>query len=175
MGVLGQSNKINNFHERLDFSVKASHEEFWEAVYRKAFPDMESHMQCLKKCQGQYLGIDRVIQLTSGKTLYIDEKKRETEYDDILLEYISNDRTNSPGWIEKELLIDYLAYAFMKSKRVYIFPWLILRRVWKNFGEEWKLKYTLSPAKNNGYNTISVAVPTKELLNCIKNAMIIQL
>lgn len=175
MDILGQSNKINNFEENLAFSHNAGEEPFWDAVYKKAFPDMENHMLCTKKCQGQYLGIDRIIQLTSGKTVYIDEKKRQTEYSDILLEYISNDKTGSAGWMEKELQIDFLAYAFMKSQRVYLFPWLILRRVWKRFGNEWKSKYHLPPARNAHYNTLNVAVPTKELLDCVKNAMIIQL
>lgn len=175
MDILGQPIKINDFKKCLEFSVKASHEDFWDKVYRKAFVDLENHMPCTQKCQGQHLGIDRIIQLKSGKTLYIDEKKRSTEYPDILIEYISNNTTNSPGWIEKDLLIDYLSYAFMKSERVYIFPWQILKRVWNRFGNEWKEKYVLPPAKNNGYCTLNVAVPVSELLNCVKNAMIIQL
>lgn len=166
--------KIHNFNERLAFSEKAGHEDFWQAVYRKAFPDMVFAKFCTGKCQGQYLGIDRVIQLETGKTLYIDEKKREKDYPDILLEYLSVDTTNAPGWIEKDLKIDYLAYAFMPSKRCYLFPWELLRRVWKHFKADWKKKYNIPPAKNYGYSTHSVAVPIPELLNVVKNAMIIQ-
>ena len=84
--------KINDFHEDLAYSEEASEEEFWDAIYRKAFPDMISHMPCPCKGPGQKLGIDRVIQLISSKTLYIDEKKRRDVWDDVLLEYLSNDK-----------------------------------------------------------------------------------
>lgn len=130
---------------------------------------------CSGKCPGQHLGIDRLIQLKSGKTLYIDEKKREADYNDILLEYISVDKLQTPGWIEADLLIDFLAYAFMPSQRCYLFPWEPLRRVWKHFKNEWISKYPKVKAQNKGYKTISTAVPIDILLNQIKNSMIIHL
>jgi hypothetical protein len=97
---------IHDFKERLEFSESASGEPFWDAIYRKAFPGMVSHMPCPGDTQSQRLGIDRLILLSSGRVLAIDEKKREQDYNDILLEYLSNDSTGAPGWIEKELQID---------------------------------------------------------------------
>ncbi len=167
--------KINNFQERLDFSEKTSHEHFWNEVYKKAFPNLLWSKICTTKCQAQFLGIDRVIQLDTGKTLYIDEKKRESVYDDILLEFISNDVTGSPGWMEKKLLIDYIAYAFMPLKHCYILDWNLLKRAWKHCKESWKNKYKIIYAQNEGYKTISVAVPIEELLKNINRAMIIEL
>ena len=133
-------------------------------------------------CQGQRLGIDRIVQLGSGRTLKIDEKKRERDYGDILLEFVSVDRTNAPGWMEKDLQIDYLAYAFLPSQRCYLLPWNMLRRVWANWGRMW-ISYgaknlggfDIVAAANRGYQTWSVAVPTKVLTTAIKNAMVIQL
>lgn len=174
MGGMGQPN-INDFHKQLKFSEQASHEPFWQAIYEKAFPDMVNNMVCTGKNQGQFLGIDRVVQLKSGKTLYIDEKKRTGEWDDILLEYISNDQTGSLGWIEKDLLIDYLAYAFILSKRCYIYPWEILRRAWIYYKDDWLKHYKIPPAKNKHYSTLSVAIPIKKLNAAVKNAMVIQL
>lgn len=165
----------HDFYERLQFSEEASAEPFWDAVYRKAFPGMVTHTPCPGDTQSQRLGIDRIILLSSGRILAIDEKKRERDYDDILLEYLSNDQTNAPGWIEKELQIDYLAYAFMPSQKVYLFPWDMLRRAWLHYKELWLQKYKIPPAKNNGYCTHSVAVPIEELRNAVKTAMIIQL
>lgn len=167
--------KVHDFQERLQFSTSHVNEPFWLAVYAKAFPNMECAMPVTEKSQGQYLGIDRVIYLHSGKTLYVDEKLRESDYPDIALEYISNDQTNSPGWIEKELLIDYIAYAFLPSRRCYLFDWLMLRRAWIEFKAVWLAEYFLIPAKNSYYTTWSVAVPTDVLLKAVKNASIIQL
>jgi hypothetical protein len=136
---------------------------------------MVSHMPCPGDTQSQRLGIDRLILLSSGRVLAIDEKKREQDYNDILLEYLSNDSTGAPGWIEKELQIDYLAYAFMPSKRVYLFPWDMLRRAWLHYKADWLKKYQIPPARNKGYCTHSVAVPIVELHSAVKTAMIIQL
>jgi len=166
---------IHDFQERLEYSETASDEDFWDAVYRKAFPDMLWHKLCSGDTQSQRLGIDRLVFLKSGRVLAVDEKKREKEYPDILLEYLSNDQTGALGWIEKDLLIDYLAYAFMPPRRVYLFPWDMLRRAWLHYKSEWLQKYKIPPARNNGYCTHSVAVPIQELRNAVTAAAIIQL
>lgn len=171
---MGQSS-VSDFATDLRFSIEASDEPFWDAVYRKAFPTMVAHAPVTGKSQAQLLGIDRVITLASGKTLYIDEKKRREVYPDILIEFVSVDRTGAPGWIEKDLQIDYLAYAFMPSKQVYLFPWEMLRRAWGNYGNTWKSRYGIIRAANNGYNTLSVAVPIDKLRAAVSTACVIQL
>jgi hypothetical protein len=123
----------------------------------------------------QRQGVDRVILLANSKILLIDEKKRREEYPDILLEYISVDTTGAPGWMEKDLIIDYLAYAFMKSQRVHLFPWPMLRRAWCRYKDEWIDTYPIIKAQNYGYKTISVAVPTDVLRKAVSVATIIQL
>jgi hypothetical protein len=167
--------KIHDFKERLAFSEKNSHEVFWQSVYKKAFPDMLLAIPCTGRCLGQELGIDRIVQLKSGQTIYIDEKKRGTVYNDILLEYISVDTQNKAGWIEKDLRIDYLAYAFLPNKKCYLFPYQLLRRVWNSHCDEWKSKFRKVEAKNSGYSTWSVAVPIDVITQSIASAMLIQL
>ena len=166
---------VHDFNERLSYSEKASEEPFWIAVYQKAFPNMVNCMPCPGDTESQRMGIDRVILLSNGKVIKIDEKKRSKDRDDILLEYLSNDVTDAPGWIEKDLAIDYLAYAFMQSQRCYLFPWPFLREAWREHGTEWKRKYPIPPALNNGYKTLNVAVPTKELYTAVFRAMRIDL
>jgi len=166
---------IHDFKERLEYSESASDEGFWDAVYHKAFPDMLWHKLCAGDTQSQRLGIDRLVFLKSGRVLAIDEKKREKVYSDILLEYLSNDQTGAPGWIEKDLLIDYLAYAFMPSRKVYLFPWDMLRRAWLHYKEEWLQKYKIPPARNEGYSTHSVAIPIVELRRKVFAATLIEL
>src|SRR3990167_1365330 len=122
---MGQSG-MNDFHTDLAYSNAMSDEKFWDAIYRKAFPNIVNHMICTGNTASQRIGIDRIIHLSNGNSLKVDEKKRRREYDDILLEFVSNDIAGAPGWIEKDLAIDYLAYAFMESKRCYLFPWQML-------------------------------------------------
>lgn len=168
---------IHNFQDRLKWSEKASHEPFWDAVYRKAFPGMINHMVCLGDHPTQRMGVDRVVYLNNNRELRIDEKKRNAVYPDILLEFVSNDRARLPdrraGWIEKNLNIDYLAYAFMPIQKVYLFDWLTLRRAWVANKTAWMKKYPAVKAKNENYTTLSIPVPIPVLQKALNEAQIV--
>lgn len=164
---------VHEFQAELEFSQKASCETFWDAVYRKAFPNLVSHMPCPGNTASQRMGIDRVIHLSSGRTITVDEKKRRKDYPDILLEFVSVDTTGAPGWMEKDLAIDYLAYAFLPSRRCYLFPWDMLRRAWLNYRRDWLAKYPHWPAENAGYKTWSVAVPIQTVRKAVAQAALI--
>lgn len=188
----------HSFNSQLAYSERASCEPFWDAVYQKAFPNIVNHMMCSGNTDSQRMGVDRIVYLANGLTVAIDEKKRRIDYGDVILEYLSVDTTGAPGWMEKDLAIDYLAYAIMATKRCYLFPWQLLRRVWCRFGKEWielavqnekslTEKRSGNPqymnykstgfrhieAKNKGYSTWSVAVPVKLLRQQVSAASII--
>jgi len=164
----------NDFHNDLKFSLEASQERFWDKVYKKAFPDMIKSEIC-SDLHWQKQGVDRVIYMSSGHSIHIDEKIRRKVYNDILLEFLSNDVTGAPGWMEKSLSIDYMAYAFLPIKKVYLFPWQMLRRTWISFKEEWTNKYPTIKAQNNGYVTHSLAIPLSVLKKKVNAATIIKL
>lgn len=164
---------MNDFQEQLAWSQEASDEAFWLRVYRKAFPHMQQQVLVTGDCQAQRLGIDRVIILQSGRKLQIDEKKRTQVWDDIALEFLSNSKTGARGWIEKDLQIDYMAYAFMPTHTVHLFPWDMLKRAWHENGRAWKQKYRVIDAQNDGYFTRSVCVPIRTLQAAIHHAQII--
>ena len=164
--------RVNDFYEDLAFSTGASLEDFWGDAYRIAFPDMVRYETC-EDLDWQRLGVDRVIYLSSGHTLHIDEKTRRKVYHDIVLEYVSNDRYNTPGWIEKNLSMDYLAYAFLPTRKVFLFPWQPLRRAWETNKSNWLAKYRNVRAPNHGYNTLSVAIPIIELRREVAQAMVV--
>ena len=176
--MAGQAGAINlmanNFNADLAYSQTASEEQFWADVYRKAFPNIVNQMPCPGDYESQRMGIDRVILLSNGMTLRVDEKKRRIEYSDILIEFLSNDKTGALGWIEKNLAINYIAYAFMESRRVYLLDWMMLKRAWHKFGDDWKRRYPIIKAQNKTYTTHSVAVPTNVLLGCMRTAIIIE-
>lgn len=165
-----------DFHADNAYSLAASGETFWLAVYRKAFPTMTRCEICTDTTR-QRQGIDRVLTLSNGRTVNVDEKKRAQEYGDILLEYVSALEYKTPGWIEKDLAIDYLAYAFMRSHRCYLFPWPMLHRAWVQYGQAWKDKYGKVTAKTktggSTYQTLSVPVPIAILRQAVSTAAVI--
>jgi len=164
----------NDFAADLQYSLKASQADFWDRVYRKAFVDLKKTEIC-EEIDWQKKGVDRFVYLTSGRIFAVDEKVRRKVYSDILLEVTSADTTGSPGWIEKDLCIDYLAYAFMPIERVYLFPWPMLRRAWLHYRDEWRCQYGTVSASNGSYNTISIPVPITTLRKAVQTATIIQL
>lgn len=165
----------NNFRSDLAWSESAEHEGFWERTYREAFPEFLNCMTMRGDNEAQRCGIDRIIGLKNGRTIYVEEKQRRQYRPDILLEYQSVDRTAAPGWIEKELKINYLAYAFMDLPLVYLFPWKVLQQAWRSNradwmrmaeAEEWGFRKVC--AGNQGYATWSVAVPIRQLMAALE-------
>ncbi len=180
--LIEQTTSTNNFIVDKEFSDEVSAMGFWDRVYDKAFVDVEHTEICTNK-YWQKQGVDRVVYLSNGHTYHIDEKTRRRVWPDILLEYVSNDTTGALGWMEKELSLDYLAYAFLPTKKVYFFPWPMLRRAWNFHKDEWidlakshdNNGYRIVAADNPGYTTWSVAVPIKTLREKVHTATIIQL
>jgi hypothetical protein len=158
------------------FAEEGKNELFWNSIYKKAFPNMINHMRGgLKKCNSQDKGVDRIIYLDNLKVITIDEKIRREEWKDILLEYLSNDRKNTPGWMEKDLAIDYIAYAFLVPQIVYLFDWRILKLAWDKNKLLWQKTYGTKTAPNQGYNTLSIPVPIDILLKSCSETSIIKL
>lgn len=160
---------MNNFIECKDFAEEI--EPLLEKFYREMFDNITRISKGRPdKCQSQANGIDRIIYFEDNKVITIEEKIRAKDYNDILLEYISNDQTNAPGWMEKNLSIDYLVYCILETGRFLIFDWRTLRRAWKRNKEEWKEKYKKVEAENEGYSTHSVCVPTEVLQRAMTKA-----
>jgi len=171
--------KVHNFKESLSRSHSYSEEDWWEVVYRKAFHNFECMMNVRQHGWAQIGGIDRVITLRSGKTITVDEKVREKDWDDILLERWSDRERGVPGWIQKDLACDYIAYAFAPSKTCYLFPFQQLRKAWLDNGREWVNKYKTIEAVNDSgggrtYITESIAIPKDILMPAISESMLIK-
>ena len=170
----------NDFETDLQWSHSLSDEPWWEAVYREAFVDFAGMRSVKQDGWAQRAGIDRQVFLTGGKILQIDEKARRSDWPDIILEYYSNEQQEKPGWIAKSLGIDYLAYAFVPSRRCYLLPFPTLRRAWKLNRREWYAHalvcengFRVVRAKNRGYVTVSLAVPIPVLLQAVSDTMLV--
>lgn len=175
------STKRHHFSESLARSAKQADAPWWEPVYRKAFPDF-SGMVCVRTDGwAQRAGIDRVITLSSGKTVTVDEKVRDQDWPDILWEYLSDVDRKTDGWAAKALACDFIAYAFVPSQKCYVFPTLQMRRAWLDNGVEWVSRahkkqagYRIVDACNVGYTTRSVAVPISESFRAVRHAMCVR-
>lgn len=146
---------------------------FWLDVYRQAFPGLQAAVNVRDDGWAQRGGIDRVLTLKSGKTLNVDEKVRAKDYPDILLERWSDRDRRKPGWMQKDLACDFIAYAFVPSRRCYLLPFQTLRSAWLKNGREWIEKYQHVPAQNRTYVTESIAVPIDVLMAALQDAMVV--
>lgn len=162
---------IHDFAESLAASHAASDLSIWEQIYRRAFPTFCAMVDHRDDGEHQRAGIDRSVILANSKQLLIDEKVRNKDYGDILLEYLSNDRRNVPGWVCKPLRADYICYAIAPSGRAFMLPVPQLQLAWAAHGEQWKATYRCVPAANDGYKTYSCAVPVSVLFPAIGQAL----
>lgn len=172
---------IHSFEESLAKSHEHEDAPWWREVYAAAFPRHLSAVSVRQDGWAQRAGIDRVVTLRSGKTVTVDEKVRSRSYGDIALEQWSDLRRGKPGWVQKDLACDFIAYAFVPDHRCYLLPFLTLRRAWRLNGREWvRLAeaqdggYRLVDAENQGYVTRSVAVPIPDLLSAVSQAQIVE-
>lgn len=170
---------VHNFAESLRLSASYVDAPWWEEVYRAFFPNYAGMVSVREDGWAQRGGIDRVVTLRSGKTVTVDEKVRSGEWQDILLERWSDQARHIPGWVQKDLACDFIAYAFVQSRRCYLLPFPALRRAWLTYGREWIDRaeareggFSIVEAVNRRYTTESVAVPVDILFEAITGALI---
>ena len=166
----------NSFQEDLKYSDSATAKGFWGDAYEEAFPTMSAWAINDENNQSQRLGIDHLIHLGSGRTLRIDAKSRREVWDDILLEFCAKKGKGVAGWINKDLQIDYLAYAFEPIRQVHLFDWITLQRAWRKYGDRLKENCEIveaynEPSYGEPYTTQSVAVPIDWLKQAVQESL----
>ena len=166
--------KVHDFQESLAKSHAQADAPWWIEVYRLAFPDLASAVCVRNDGWAQRGGIDRVLTLHCGKTLLVDEKVRDKDWPDILLEYWSDYEHRVRGWVAKDLACDFIANAFVPSQTCYLLPFQTLRRAWRKNHRVWVADYKRIEAQNKGYVTVSVAVPIDVLMAALGDAMKVQ-
>jgi hypothetical protein len=159
-----------------------------ELFYRHCF----DHVETVEKVMGRKLqrqGIDTILTLSNGKQIYMDEKIRENDYGDILLEEFSVWRNYplihgerigekqlatgwrgaglKPGWVSGNKKTDYIVYVVKPSRRVFFLPFLLLQRAWKSHYTDWLEQYKRIAVKNNGYVTTNIPIPTDILYRAL--------
>jgi hypothetical protein len=157
----------------LALSESYSDADFWLPLYRRAFPRLQSAVSVRADGWAQRGGVDRVLTMSCGRTFTIDEKIRTADWPDILLEQWSDEDRRVPGWVQKQLACDFIAYAFAPSKVAFLMPVVPLQRAWRMHGRKWLQLYGTRRARNPGYVSVSVPVPRHVLVQAIAEAMLI--
>jgi hypothetical protein len=181
----------HHFGKSLKFSHDQADAPWWQEVYRQAFPDMVAAHDLRHDGWHQRAGRDRAIVLSTGRSIYIDEKVRKEAYTDIAIEVWSTYPLGGskpypphpravPGWGVKPLDCDFIAYAFRPLQTCYLFPFLGIRAAWEKHGAMWRGKatgeengYRWVKAPNDGYLSISIAIPIRILQECVSDALTI--
>ena len=163
--------KMNYYNESTEIERQGQPDLY--KVYKKLWPGLEE-IEDVRGKDPQYHGIDHIVCMPGNVTIPIQAKVRTTDYEDILLEYISNDRTKSPGWIEERSLAEWFFYLIMPKEKCYYFHWRNLQHLWNinkyewiKLGEQRSKGFMVVKAKNINYTTISVAVPSKIILDAL--------
>lgn len=174
VGLCGAIKRMqHDFAECLAMSHAASDLPFWRTVYTKAFPTMAGMIDHRQDGEHQKAGIDRSIILANSKQILIDEKVRGRNkktgkvYNDIALEFWSDEGRQTPGWVCKPLRADLIAYAIAPLGRCYLLPVIQLQSAWRQHGDEWKRTFFEIRAENRGYTTVSIGVPVNTLFPAI--------
>jgi hypothetical protein len=114
-----------------------------------------------------------VLTLACGRVFTVDEKVRSHDWPDILLEQWSDEARRSPGWVQKPLACDFIAYAFAPSRRCYLLPVAPLQRAWRLSGRQWIERFGHRRARNVDYVSSNVPVPIAELMAAMVRAMVL--
>lgn len=162
--------KYSDFHADLEYSLEERENEMFDAFYYRVFPGLKL-IEFAEDMETQRKGIDKILHFESGRQVTIDEKKRREDYGDILLELWGVWEKRKRGWLHT-CQCDYIIYAVMPSRKVYLLPSILLKRAWLTNRLLWKPpKYREVVAHNPGYTTKNIAIPTQELLAAITNEM----
>jgi hypothetical protein len=165
----------------------AGREHFWEEAHQAFFPKCYGSQTTDDgtKNEWQAAGVDRVVHVEGGRTYFVEEKERDAEWGDFLLEVYSDEERQSPGWINKELACDYVAYAFRSTGKVYYLPWLLLKRAWTLNSEKWldKARFgedgfglhrsSTGTSPGGAYTTLNVSVPIETLFVALCHAAVV--
>lgn len=173
-GVLACESQPHDFASSLAMSNEHADAGWWVDLYRKAFPTLVSAVSVRNDGWAQRGGIDRILTLACGRVYTVDEKVRAADWPDILLEQWSDEERRKPGWVQKPLACDFIAYAFAPSRRCYLLPVALLQRAWRLHGRQWIEDHGQRRALNVGYVTTSVPVPLGELAQAMLQAMLVE-
>lgn len=161
--------KVYNFDEDLKKSQDDQDLLFWEEIYKQFFPLFARMEKCTDRSK-QNNGVDRYIYEKGDIDEYkipIEEKLHYSKYPNFIMERWSNVEKKIPGWVQKNLDCEYVAYAFILERRCFLIRFDALRATWKGYGREWIREFGTRRAPNIDYETEFVPVPQNVFLDVV--------
>lgn len=155
---------INLFLNNITSSMNDSNLPLYNEVYKGYFSDFSCSINLNNNIEYQTKSVDRIIQLNSGKEIFIEEKLRWKKFDDFLIEEFSSFESATPGWINKDIHADYILYVIKPLKKSYLIPTQLLKKAWEVNKDKWKSQYHRIEAKNKTYTSINWAIPINVLM-----------
>ena len=172
--MLGEMKLVHDFSHSLELASREQITAKLDDLYRKVFSAVTiQRITGRGPLEGelQRKGIDVVVTTQAGQRYHLDEKIRDTEYDDLLLEEYSDYELAKPGWLEAETeLTDFVVYV-KPSGVVHILPYILLRNAYLRYKEEWLRKFGRRFAANIGFRTSNIPVPWEELKRALCEEM----
>ena len=161
--------QYHRFSDDLTRSERDAQQPFWNDLYQKMFPEQFDHAEVNTDLETQRRGVDRVITLKNGRRWLVEEKLREKDYGDILLEYWSILEQDKPGWtVNNQALTQILAYGVKPANRFFVFMFTELRAAARAHHQEWAKQYGYQDSLNEGYITRNIAVPIPVLQSLLR-------
>lgn len=130
------------FQADLAYGESFADEPAWGEYYSRVFPNLAYTAKVSKDGVMQRSGIDRVVHLSNGHILTVDEKKRRGSWTDVLVEQWSDLERKKRGWsMDLEKVCDYVAYAIPKKALCYLLPFPLFRAACLHHEDEWFRAY----------------------------------
>lgn len=153
------------FNERHDWEQRQA--PFLAAVWDRWWPG--AIRRPVTNLTAQRAGVDAFL-IHGAAQIPVEEKVRDRDYGDVLLELVSNDRTGAPGWAVKGARSRLLLYAIRSTGRGWVFPMKTVQLVSRARAEEWTRCFDTRVAKNPGYSSVNVPVPFDVFVAAIDEA-----
>ncbi|APB32802.1 hypothetical protein GlitD10_0490 [Gloeomargarita lithophora Alchichica-D10] len=172
---------IHDFNESLKKSQDPQYETFWQECYKQEFGDQltAAFSTGSLPSEWQRAGIDRLVLTKSGNTYYVDEKLRDNDWGDFLIEYASvahrsgnGWRVEKPGWaIDPQKRCDFILYGIPTVEKYWFLPYHALRNAVGGNLAEWKTRYRVISATNQKYHSLSIPVPWDVFFSALVSTM----
>ena len=89
----------------------------------------------------------------------------------ILIEEYSDYDKRKVGWLSRNKKTDYIIYAIIPSKKVYLLPFLLLQKAWIRNYCNWSKTYERKFSKNKYYRTSNIPIPVNVLFEALNREM----
>ncbi len=169
-----QNQLSDSYNEEMNQKLNAFYKSFFGNIKEIKVHDISSKDKNDKKKDKtmQQQGIDKTLVTNDGKQIFIEEKSREPKFwdnrlTDILLEYISIDNRDIPGWVytsRSEYIVILFKNIDIDKSQLYVFPFKPIRE-WVRKNDARFKSFSDIIAHNVAWNTISKAVPLDVVLN----------